>query len=39
MEKIGMIGTGAMGLALLERLKLSGVGDVVCHDVAEAALA
>ena len=32
MEKIGMIGTGAMGLALLERLKLAGVGDVVCYD-------
>ncbi len=31
MEKIGMIGTGAMGLALLERLKLAGV-DAVCYD-------
>ena len=32
METIGMIGTGAMGLALLERLKLAGVADVVCCD-------
>jgi 3-hydroxyisobutyrate dehydrogenase-like beta-hydroxyacid dehydrogenase len=31
LEKIGMIGTGAMGLALLERLKLDGV-YVVCYD-------
>lgn len=31
MEKIGMIGTGAMGLALLERLKLAGV-EAVCYD-------
>jgi 3-hydroxyisobutyrate dehydrogenase-like beta-hydroxyacid dehydrogenase len=31
LEKIGMIGTGAMGLALLERLKLNGVG-AVCYD-------
>ena len=31
MEKIGMIGTGAMGLALLERLKLAGV-TAVCYD-------
>jgi 3-hydroxyisobutyrate dehydrogenase-like beta-hydroxyacid dehydrogenase len=31
LEKIGMIGTGAMGLALLERLKLNGV-YVVCYD-------
>jgi 3-hydroxyisobutyrate dehydrogenase len=31
MEKIGMIGTGAMGLALLERLKLSGE-VAVCYD-------
>ena len=31
MEKIGMIGTGAMGLALLERLKLNGV-SAVCYD-------
>jgi len=30
-EKIGMIGTGAMGLALLERLKLAGV-TAVCYD-------
>jgi len=30
-EKIGMIGTGAMGLALLERLKLAGV-EAVCYD-------
>lgn len=25
MERVGMIGAGAMGLALLERLKLAGV--------------
>ncbi|MGH7872463.1 MAG: NAD(P)-dependent oxidoreductase [Candidatus Binatia bacterium] len=31
MEKIGMIGTGAMGLALLERLKLAG-DEAVCYD-------
>jgi len=31
LEKIGMIGTGAMGLALLERLKLNGV-RAVCYD-------
>jgi 3-hydroxyisobutyrate dehydrogenase-like beta-hydroxyacid dehydrogenase len=31
LEKIGMIGTGAMGLALLERLKLNGV-RAVCFD-------
>lgn len=37
MEKIGMIGTGAMGLALLERLKLAGV-DAVCFDAYPAAL-
>jgi 3-hydroxyisobutyrate dehydrogenase-like beta-hydroxyacid dehydrogenase len=36
-EKIGMIGTGAMGLALLERLKLAGV-DAVCFDAYPAAL-
>jgi 3-hydroxyisobutyrate dehydrogenase-like beta-hydroxyacid dehydrogenase len=30
-EKVGMIGTGAMGLALLERLKLAGV-KAVCYD-------
>jgi 3-hydroxyisobutyrate dehydrogenase len=30
-EKIGMIGTGAMGLALLERLKLAGV-EALCYD-------
>ena len=38
METIGMIGTGAMGLALLERLKLAGVGNVVCYDVFGPAL-
>jgi 3-hydroxyisobutyrate dehydrogenase-like beta-hydroxyacid dehydrogenase len=38
LEKVGMIGTGAMGLALLERLKLAGVTDVVCHDTHKAAL-
>ena len=36
-EKIGMIGTGAMGLALLERLKLAGT-DVVCYDAHPPAL-
>ena len=39
MEQIGMIGTGAMGLALLERLKLAGVNDVVCYDAHAPALA
>lgn len=38
MEKIGMIGTGAMGLALLERLKLAGVDEVVCYDAYGPAL-
>ena len=38
METIGMIGTGAMGLALLERLKLAGVADVVCYDAYPPAL-
>ena len=33
-----MIGTGAMGLALLERLKLAGVSDVVCYDAHVPAL-
>ncbi len=28
----GTIGTGAMGLALLEQLQLAGVGDVVRFD-------
>ncbi|HEY7220874.1 MAG TPA: NAD(P)-dependent oxidoreductase [Candidatus Binatia bacterium] len=37
MEKIGMIGTGAMGLALLERLKLAGT-DAVCYDAHAPAL-
>jgi len=36
-ETIGMIGTGAMGLALLERLKLAGV-EAVCHDCYAPAL-
>ena len=31
LETIGMVGTGAMGLALLERLKLNGV-QAVCYD-------
>ena len=39
MEQIGMIGTGAMGLALLERLKLAGENDVVCYDAYAPALA
>lgn len=38
MDKIGMIGTGAMGLALLERLKLAGEKDVVCYDAFAPAL-
>lgn len=38
MERIGMIGTGAMGLALLERLKLAGEKDVVCYDAHGPAL-
>jgi len=37
-ERIGMIGTGAMGLALLERLKLAGEKDVICHDAFALAL-
>lgn len=37
MEKIGMIGTGAMGLALLERLKLAG-SVAVCFDAHAPAL-
>ena len=37
MEKIGMIGTGAMGLALLERLKVAGV-NAVCYDAYAPAL-
>lgn len=39
MEQVGMVGTGAMGLALLERLKLAGVGDVACFDAYAPALA
>ena len=38
MERIGMIGTGAMGLALLERLKIADVRDVLCYDVHAPAL-
>ena len=37
-ESIGMIGTGAMGLALLERLKLAGEKEVVCYDASAPAL-
>jgi 3-hydroxyisobutyrate dehydrogenase-like beta-hydroxyacid dehydrogenase len=37
-EQIGMIGTGAMGLALLERLKIARVNDVVCYDAFATAL-
>jgi 3-hydroxyisobutyrate dehydrogenase len=37
-EQVGMIGTGAMGLALLERLKLAGVSDVICYDAYAPAL-
>ena len=32
MEKIGMVGVGAMGSALLERLKLAGVQAMDTHD-------
>jgi 3-hydroxyisobutyrate dehydrogenase-like beta-hydroxyacid dehydrogenase len=38
LEKIGMIGTGAMGLALLERLKFAGENEIVCYDVYRPAL-
>ena len=38
MEKVGMIGTGAMGLALLERLKGAGETDVICYDAFAPAL-
>jgi 3-hydroxyisobutyrate dehydrogenase-like beta-hydroxyacid dehydrogenase len=37
MENIGMIGTGAMGLALLERLRLANV-EAVCFDSHAAVL-
>src|SRR5574341_2543894 len=37
MEKIGMVGVGAMGSALLERLKLSGV-ETTAFDIAPPAL-
>ena len=37
MEKIGFVGTGAMGTALLSRLKLSG-GHALAFDIAEAAM-
>ena len=37
MEKIGMVGVGAMGSALLERLKLAGAA-VVAYDIAPEAL-
>lgn len=37
MEKVGLIGTGAMGLALLERLKLHGV-QASCYDAHKPAL-
>lgn len=33
-----MIGTGAMGLALLERLKFAGENEIVCYDVYRPAL-
>src|SRR5581483_11628901 len=38
MEKIGFVGTGAMGTALLSRLKLAG-GSALAFDIAPAALA
>jgi len=37
MEKIGFVGTGAMGSALLSRLKLAG-GSAIAFDIAPAAL-
>ncbi|MGH7766918.1 MAG: NAD(P)-dependent oxidoreductase [Candidatus Binatia bacterium] len=37
MERIGMVGVGAMGSALLERLKLAGV-ETVVYDIDPAAL-
>ncbi|HEY7221958.1 MAG TPA: NAD(P)-dependent oxidoreductase [Candidatus Binatia bacterium] len=37
MEKIGFVGTGAMGSALLSRLKLAG-GSAVAFDIAPAAM-
>lgn len=37
MEKIGFVGTGAMGTALLSRLKLAG-GNALAFDIAPAAL-
>src|ERR1043165_5868224 len=37
MERVGMVGVGAMGSALLERLKLAGVQPIV-YDIAGAAL-
>ena len=37
MEKIGFVGTGAMGTALLSRLKLSG-GHALAFDIAPAAM-
>ena len=37
MEKIGFVGTGAMGTALLSRLKLAG-GSALAFDIAPAAL-
>lgn len=37
MEKIGFVGTGAMGSALLSRLKLAG-GSALAYDIAPAAL-
>ena len=37
MEKIGFVGTGAMGSALLSRLKLAG-GSAIAFDIAPAAM-
>ena len=37
MERFGFVGTGAMGSALLSRLKLAGV-EATAFDIAPAAL-
>ena len=37
MEKVGMVGVGAMGSALLERLRLAGV-EATAFDIAPSAM-